>query len=248
MLFRGLATLFCILGPVNGYCFGAGRNPKFTASPKVEQISLYGVRVSWREIVKHRECADNFVVKYWPRWSPNDYQVSDLVDKDSNYADIDVVPKTYYQFQAVAREQKGLLGGVDYNKSPVVDFKTSVNVSPPINQLPGERKRQPRPLTHDVLYDGTRNRVWGHKLEVFIIYTSFVLGGVLVVVGIAYNGVKYLMSKDCLASFRGGDDEEEDDEDDDDEIDEDAEELGVEKENNDKETQPLTVVVSNPAF
>ena len=45
------------------------------------------------------------------------------MDEDS--VDIVVIPKIYYDFQAVAREDKGVIGGVDWNKSPTVTFKTS---------------------------------------------------------------------------------------------------------------------------
>ena len=36
-----------------------------------------------------------------------------------------MTPKITYQFQAVAREDKGVIGGIDWNKSPTVEFKTS---------------------------------------------------------------------------------------------------------------------------
>ncbi len=65
------------------------------------------------------------MVKYWPRSAPSQYKVTDLVSKDLDHVDIEVTPKIPYQFQAVAREDKGLVGGVDWNKSPTVDFKTS---------------------------------------------------------------------------------------------------------------------------
>ena len=38
-----------------------------------------------------------------------------------------VVPKVDYQFQAVAREDKGPIVGIDWNKSPLTDFKTSMH-------------------------------------------------------------------------------------------------------------------------
>ena len=41
--------------------------------------------------------------------------------------DITVTPKITYQFQAVAREDKGVIGGIDWNKSPTVEFKTSTS-------------------------------------------------------------------------------------------------------------------------
>ena len=36
-----------------------------------------------------------------------------------------MIPKVPYQFQVVAREDKGPVLGVDYNKSPRIEFKTS---------------------------------------------------------------------------------------------------------------------------
>ena len=38
---------------------------------------------------------------------------------------ITVTPKIMYQFQVVAREDKGVIGGINWNKSPTVEFKTS---------------------------------------------------------------------------------------------------------------------------
>ena len=37
------------------------------------------VRVSWKGIVKNLECADDFLVKYWPRNKPTWYQGDYLV-------------------------------------------------------------------------------------------------------------------------------------------------------------------------
>ena len=52
-------------------------------------------------------------------------QTTDLVEPNVNSIDITVTPNITYKFQAVAREDKGVLGGIDWNKSPVVEFKTS---------------------------------------------------------------------------------------------------------------------------
>lgn len=109
------------------YCFGAGQNPGFTGPPQVSQIRLDLVRISWRNLVDKKECADNYVVKYWPKSAPNDYKLSELVDKNKNFVDLEVKPRVSYRFQAVAREEKGLIGGVDWNKSPLVDFTTSTH-------------------------------------------------------------------------------------------------------------------------
>ena len=37
------------------------------------------VRVSWKDIVMNRECADQFLVKYWPIIQPMQYQGGNLV-------------------------------------------------------------------------------------------------------------------------------------------------------------------------
>ena len=52
-------------------------------------------------------------------------QTTDLVKTTDDSIDITVTPKIMYQFQAVAREDKGVIGGIDWNKSPTVEFKTS---------------------------------------------------------------------------------------------------------------------------
>ena len=98
----------------------------FTGPPRVEQLDLATVRVSWEGLVTQRECADQFLVKFWQRSNPQSYSTSELLDRNANSVDVKVVPKVDYQFQAVAREDKGPIVGIDWNKSPVTDFKTSV--------------------------------------------------------------------------------------------------------------------------
>ncbi len=80
----------------------------------MEQVSLERVRVSWSEVLTNRECADQFLVKFWPKSSPNAYATSDLVPNEADGVDIAVTPKIVYVFQAVAREDKGLIGGIDW--------------------------------------------------------------------------------------------------------------------------------------
>lgn len=150
-----LIQLLLLTKETIAYCWGAGQNPSFTGPPRLSQVDLFTVRVSWKGIVKRKQCADDFVVKYWIRAFPNQYNVTDLVKGD--FTDIKVIPKIHYSFQAVAREDKGMVGGVDYNKSPIVDFKTTTSVSPIINPT---KKDHPdlwqKEIVHDILYDGTR--------------------------------------------------------------------------------------------
>ena len=72
-----IAVIACLTGLSQGYCWAAGRNPGFSGPPRIEQLKIDVVRVSWTNIVTKRECADNFVVKYWPRSAPNEYEVRD---------------------------------------------------------------------------------------------------------------------------------------------------------------------------
>jgi len=117
----------------SAYCWEIGRNPYFTAKPVVQQVDLRTVRVSWNGLVESVECADQFLVKYWPRNSPQDWIMTDLIQTDQFSTEITVTPKLPYVFQVIAREDKGSFAGIDYNKSDQTEFKTSAfnkNVSP----------------------------------------------------------------------------------------------------------------------
>lgn len=106
------------------YCALFGQNPGFTAAPRVQQISLTSVLVSWEGLVTRIDCADQFIVKSWNERNPNDYQMSDLLPLDQfTFMVRDLVPNQNYVFQAVAREDKGILGK-DWNKSPQALFRT----------------------------------------------------------------------------------------------------------------------------
>ena len=125
---RGLPIATILLGCVIGsqaYCWQAGYNPGFTGPPTVYQVKLDTVRVSWKNIVKNRECADQFLVKYWQSTQPSVYYTTDLVSATDNSTDIKVTPEIAYKFQAVAQEDKGLIGGIDWNKSPIVEYMTT---------------------------------------------------------------------------------------------------------------------------
>jgi len=123
-----IATLALLSAPyVSSYCSLLGQNPGFSSAPRVEQVTLTSVRVSWEGIVTRIECADQFIVKSWNARNPNDYQMSDLLPLSQfTYVVTDLVPNQNYVFQAVAREDKGILGK-DWNKSPQALFKTGRN-------------------------------------------------------------------------------------------------------------------------
>ena len=109
----------------NSYCWQAGWNPGFNGNPTVTQITITSVQVSWQGVVINVECADQFVVKYWKLGTTN-YKMSDLVANNIEAVILTgITPRVEYNYQVVAREDKGALLGIDYNRSPVVKFTTS---------------------------------------------------------------------------------------------------------------------------
>ncbi len=229
--FLAFILLHVMTPVVESYCWQPGRNPSFTGPPKVEQIDMRTVRVSWFGLVSMRECADQFLVKYWQENNPQGYKLSDLTPNDANFINIDVVPKVDYVFQAVAREDKGGVAGIDWNKSETVNFKTSqynaeveptVDPAPSVNSLPanGDGKRletshgnlaasssgpSQSPTNEDNL-KGIFSEI-SVELIAIIVVCSVVL--LLIVVGLVYKLACAKKSED--------DDMEDDDEDDDDE-------------------------------
>ena len=118
---------------VSAYCWQVGQNPYFTAEPLVQQVDLRTVRVTWEGIVEYEKCVDNYLVKYWQKSNPQGYKMTELIDKQHYTSDIIIIPKINYVFQVIAREDKGGLLGIDYNKSDQREFKTSAynsNVKP----------------------------------------------------------------------------------------------------------------------
>ena len=119
-----LFVIFNILLDVNGYCWLPGRNPSFVAGPTITQLNLAKVQVSWKGIVRSKECVDQFLVKYWKKGSPSNYKQSDLVGTSIDAVVLTgIIPKVEYAYQVIAREDK--LVGIDYNRSPTTKFATS---------------------------------------------------------------------------------------------------------------------------
>ena len=165
----------------DAYCWGAGRNPGFSGEPKVEQISILRVRVSWEGIVTQRDCADSFLVKSWKQNDPQDYKLSELVDKDANYMNVDVLPRIYHEFQVIAREDKGLVLGVDYNKSKAVKYKTSTaNKNKPID--PNERQDNKPPSTDTETNGNEDEDNTGLGLSIEMLVIVIVLGVILLLI------------------------------------------------------------------
>jgi len=219
----------------HAYCWQAGWNPGFKGPPTVHQVKIDKVRVSWKDIVKNRECADQFLVKYWPRNQPMQYQTTDLVMTSDDSIDITVTPKITYQFQAVAREDKGVIGGIDWNKSPTVEFKTSTSnrdVAPEYNR-PAEPVRKEESGDPDYLNDISGDddddvedelTFAGMSVEILVIVVIAGLLVLLIAVGVVYKLV-------CGRKKNLYDDEEDDDDEDD--SDDDIEKKGADRADDD---------------
>ena len=92
--------LTLLLPSVQGYCAGLGANPGFRGPPRVEQVSMTSVRVSWDGLVKRIDCADQFIVKSWLARNPNDYKMSGLLPTTQfTFIVTDLVPNQDYVFQ-----------------------------------------------------------------------------------------------------------------------------------------------------
>jgi len=182
MLIGALIILGATLPDCNAYCALLGQNPGFSAPPKVEQISLTSVRVSWEGLVTRIDCADQFIVKSWNARNPNDYQMSDLLPVTQfSYTVTDLVPNQDYVFQAVAREDKGILGK-DWNKSLHAYYKTT-------SSNPTVAPRKGRPSARGPVIAGEQRQTPKTLFTMGAIIIGILLGS-LILVGIFWNIVQ----------------------------------------------------------
>ena len=121
-IFVALSTLVIA---IDGYCWQRGRNTEFTGPPAVKQTSPEEVEVDWQEQIMQPECADNILVKYWEKANPASYELLDVVPKEANSVNVKVRPGVTYEFQVIAREDKGLVGGIQWFRSQRTEFTTT---------------------------------------------------------------------------------------------------------------------------
>jgi len=172
------------LPSVTGYCQGA--NPGFRGPPRVEQVTLTSVRVTWAGLVTRAECADQFIVKSWLTRNPNDYKMSDLLPTTQfSFIVKDLVPNQDYVFQAIAREDKGILGK-DWNKSDKTFFRTaSYNPTVPPEEVasPGHHRRPA----------GVNTEIAERKSSSVFMLVGIVIASllaVLIIIGAVWNLIK----------------------------------------------------------
>ena len=182
-LMKYLVLTFVAFKCINGYCWN--QNPGWSGPPKVTQRAMDTVQVSWKDLVTQRDCTNNFVVKYWLKSVPANYQVTDFVEPAINFIDIKVTPKIEYEFQAVARESKGKLRGVEWHKSPIVKFKTSSTFVPQINYFYDEMSTM-GPVAAPGKKSGS-TLIMGLSIEVFVVICVAILILCITAIGLIYK-------------------------------------------------------------
>lgn len=123
--------------PLHGFCLIG--NPSWKGKPTINPVKEdlpnlpnIGKRVivDWNGVIQNakgdgRDCTDHFVVKYWIRANPTKYIMTEFIESSSRQHQLEgLIPGTPYAIQVIAREDKGPIGGVDYNRSPTVYFST----------------------------------------------------------------------------------------------------------------------------
>jgi len=202
-----LAGLELIRG-VEGYCPGLYANPGFKSAPRVNQVSMTSVEVDWRGLVTRADCADQFLVKSWLYSNPNHYKISNLLTTDTFSTVVeDLLPNQEYIFQAVAREDKWLLGK-EWNRSPKKRFRISRSNPTVVPRLYGQPGPAPALKTRENQEDSNEvvqyagNAHFGLSVEqdgdpqpyglvvIFILSCAAVILVILVSGGV-YNTMKY---------------------------------------------------------
>jgi len=190
---------------ISAYCWEPGQNPSFSGAPIVTQIDLSTLKVSWNNLVSRVDCADNFIVKYWKDTDPINYEMTDYLPTDVFSTTIKVIPRVLYTIEVIAREDKGLIMGVDYNRSPKTKFQTSRyndNVTPDINVLPPpkEKKRdEKQPMVNPAVSNNIRDQNPDPdtflSTEMIALICACIVVGSMIVIGFVYKVTVMIMTK-----------------------------------------------------
>ena len=105
-------------------CWKVGNFTKFVNGniPKVEQVSMQTVKVSWFGIITQNECTDQFFVKYWEstRSSYLDFKLTSPLKNNQFSTIIRVTPKVKYIFQVITNGDMYQIS----TRSRVVEFES----------------------------------------------------------------------------------------------------------------------------
>jgi len=108
------ALLFLVISLVplvNGGC-------RFNSAPKVEQVEIDKVKVSWDGVVANLGCLDDFVLNHWEKGTPKKYGNIERFNAKKFSTEIEVIPSQSYRLQLKTRKNRS------WGESSIVEFKT----------------------------------------------------------------------------------------------------------------------------
>ena len=118
LLLHSFFFVLCFPQYIEAYCKQIGLNPGFSDPPVVSTIGANKVRVSWKDVVTNRKCADSFFVEYRKSDFPESWKESKSLGADANFIDLTVLPDTEYDFEVIATEDRGNFHGIAYFRGP----------------------------------------------------------------------------------------------------------------------------------
>ena len=95
----------------NAFC-SKNKKPSFTGDPKVTQITVNKVRLSWKDIIQNQECVDDFFIKYKSFGKFDDTYKT--VEKNVREMEIPVDEYVKYEFVIKVRVNYGTMGYSNY--------------------------------------------------------------------------------------------------------------------------------------
>lgn len=190
---------------------------KWNGAPKVEQIDVVTVRVSWQGVLENEDCAEKFFIKYWKDYDPSEYKLSDYFSPETkSYTLNDIRMNEPYTYQIIGT-YKNWLGGSVLDRNPnkarfeTNRFKEEVYQDDPLPRnndestedgITGEVKtidKTEHESTRKPEDDGkTESLILGHTLEGFVGIIGIIVGtliGLTVAIGIVYNCLRNRKSK-----------------------------------------------------
>ena len=144
-IFIKLIILLHFFVKIDAFCSDA-KKPIFTGKPKVYQIAIDKVILSWKDIIKNKECADEFIVKYKNNITNcNEYHHEPVLGKSVTELEISVAMNVKYEFEVIVRVIYASFGNAISNEA---DFTiTRFTTSNVIQTLPTTKRTTPSTTT-----------------------------------------------------------------------------------------------------
>jgi len=187
------ALLFLVISLVplvNGGC-----TSKFGA-PKVEQVALDKVKVSWDGLVPNfLSCWDFFIIRYWEEGKDEVHDATSVGPLGANQfsTEIKVKPRQRYVFRLKTTKRNKYSEGGSWGQSSTVEFIANPNYDTQGPRNPDDGNKG----NHDV----DEKLSMPIEIKYYIIAICGVIGG-LIVIGIIYKLVcKYACNKKSSADL-----------------------------------------------